>query len=269
MSAAGAGPAGSYQPVDDAERAYLSSYDATAYPPVAATVDIVLLTIRSGQLCVLLVQRADYPHKGSWALPGGFINDDEDADAAAYRELVEETGIAQPHAFLEQLRTYTDPGRDPRMRVISLAYLALLPDVGDPVAGSDAAAARFWPLADLAKPGLTLAFDHTAILRDGLERAAAKLEYTTLATSFCPPEFTFGELRAVYETVWGGRLDNANLRRKILRTDGFIEAVPGAAPRVGAHGGAPATVYRAGPATWLVPPLTRTSVKPAADRTAR
>lgn len=204
----------------DEDRAFLAGYDPHAFPPVAVTVDLVILTVRGGELCVLLIRRGEPPHRGRWALPGGFVGPDETLDEAAARELDEETGI-RASAHLEQLATYGDPGRDPRMRVVSVAYLALVPDLPVPVAGTDAADARFRPVKEVA--GEKLAFDHDRILAEGIERARAKLEYTGLATTFLDEPFTIADLRRVYETVWGVPLHAANFRRKVLSTPGFVE----------------------------------------------
>jgi 8-oxo-dGTP diphosphatase len=232
-------------------------YDPSDYPPVAVTVDIVLLTIREDALAVLLVRRGGEPFKGSYALPGGFIQPEEDLDAAAARELEEETGAKDIH--LEQLASYGTPGRDPRMRVVSVAYLALTPDPPAVTAGSDAASAEWVPVAtflDASLPGepSLLAFDHQKILRDGVERARAKLEYTALATAFCGDEFTVGELRRVYEIVWGVELDARNFHRKITGTLGFLEPTEEMTSR---SGGRPAQIYRRGPISTLNPPLLR------------
>jgi 8-oxo-dGTP diphosphatase len=232
-------------------------YNPSDYPPVAVTVDIVLLTIHEDSLAALLIRRGGEPFKGSYALPGGFIQPTEDLDTAAARELKEETGAHGLH--LEQLASYGAPGRDPRMRVISVAYLAMTPDPPAVQAGSDAASAEWAPVAtflDASLPGQSslLAFDHQQILRDGVERARSKLEYSALATAFCPEEFTVGELRRVYEIVWGVELDARNFHRKITGTLGFLEPTQEMTSR---GGGRPAQLFRRGPTTTLNPPLLR------------
>jgi 8-oxo-dGTP diphosphatase len=144
------------------------------------------------------------------------------------------------------------------MRVVSTAYLALMPDLPLPRAGGDAAAARFWPLSELAGAGgRQVAFDHTEIIDDAVERARAKLEYTSLATSFVDEPFSLSDLRRVYESVWGTELDPANFRRKVLSTPGFVNAAGRRIAPVG--GGRPAELYRAGGAIELHPPLMRVS----------
>jgi len=130
----------------------------------AVAVDLVVLTVRDGTLCVLLVKRGVDPYRGRWALPGGFVEPSEDLAEAALRELTEETGIADVAVHLEQLASYGAPGRDPRGRVISVAYLALVPDLPEPVAGSDAADATWRPAAELLGARRKLAFDHHAEL---------------------------------------------------------------------------------------------------------
>ncbi|MFE7813469.1 NUDIX domain-containing protein [Streptomyces sp. NPDC057433] len=231
----------------------MDGYDTYAYEPFAVTVDLAVLTLREGSLRVLLVERGEEPYAGRWALPGGFVQPDESAETAARRELAEETGLTDASGLhLEQLRTYSEPGRDPRMRVVSVAFTALLPDAPEVRGGSDAAQARWMPHGSAR----ALAFDHDRILADARDRVGAKLEYTCLATAFCPPEFTLGELQQVYETVWGTTLDRPNFRRKVLASPGFVEAVPGAARLTGGRG-KPAALYRAGTATALHPPLLR------------
>ena len=176
---------------------------------------MAVFTIREGRLAVLLVQRGGHPFRGRWALPGGFIGPDESAEVAAGRELAEECGaplVARAH--LEALDHYTDPDRDPRTRVISLAYVAFVPDAPDPTAGDDAAAARFWILDDLSGPEAPdLAFDHDLILADAVERVRNRIEYTTLAATFLAEPFTIAELRRIYEAIWGVTLDPANFHR--------------------------------------------------------
>ncbi|CAL9403373.1 NUDIX hydrolase [Streptomyces sp. enrichment culture] len=231
----------------------MHGYDKHAFEPFAVTVDLAVLTLRTGALHVLLVERGQEPYAGRWALPGGFLLPEESAEEAARRELAEETGLADVTGLhLEQLRTYSEPGRDPRMRVVSVAFAALLPGPPEPHGGGDAAEARWVPYGEAQG----LAFDHDRILADARDRVGAKLEYTCLATAFCPPEFTLGELQQVYETVWGTALDRPNFRRKVLATPGFVEPVPGAA-RLTKGRGKPAAVYRAGPAATLRPPLLR------------
>ncbi|MGZ4784150.1 MAG: NUDIX hydrolase, partial [Acidimicrobiales bacterium] len=213
------------RPGDDLGASGVEGYDPSAYPPVAVTVDVVLLTVRSGRLSVLLVKRGSAPYEGEWALPGGFVHPDEDLEPAARRELVEETGIAATDVYLEQLGTYGSPDRDPRMRVVSVAYLGMMADIPTPVTGSDAASARFWPVDDLGTAeGPELAFDHALILGDGVERVRAKLEYSTLAAEFVEEPFTIADLRRVYEAVWGVQLHAANFRRKVLSVAGFVVA---------------------------------------------
>ncbi|MFE4453830.1 NUDIX domain-containing protein [Streptomyces sp. NPDC056796] len=235
-------------------------YDPHAFLPFAVTVDLAVFTVREARLHVLLVERGQAPYQGRWALPGGFVLPRESAEEAARRELAEETGLTQRSVcgfHLEQLRTYSDPDRDPRMRVVSVAYAALVPDLPEPRGGGDAAHARWW---DAGGTG-PLAFDHDRILSDARDRIGARLEYSCLATAFCPAEFTLGELQQVYETVWGVGLDRPNFRRKVLATPGFVQAVDGPPRRTGGRG-KPAALYRAGAATALHPPLLRPEGRP-------
>lgn len=222
------------------------------FPPFAVTADLVVLTVRDGQLAALVVRRGVDPFLGRWALPGGFVKIDEDLRAAAVRELREETGLRLADVHLEQLATYGEPKRDPRMRVVTVAWLVLAPDLPSPVAGTDAADAKWEPVESLLKRG-RLAFDHAQILRDGVERARAKLEYSSLGASFCPEEFTVAELRAVYEAVWGVSLDARNFHRKVTGTPGFLIDTKRTTTR---GGGRPAALYRAKDAE-LNPPILR------------
>ncbi|MDH2430326.1 NUDIX domain-containing protein [Sphaerisporangium sp. TRM90804] len=216
------------------------------------TVDLVILTVRAGRLQALLIQRGKIPFKGDLALPGGYVRDGEGLDAAAARELFEETTIDAAHLHLEQLRTYGDPDRDPRGRVFTVAYLALGPNLPLPVAGTDAAEARWCPVDEALESDL--AFDHGRILADGVERARAKLEYTTVAAAFCPEPFTVADLRHIYEVVWGAKLDPSNFHRKVTRAQDFL--VPTGDHRL-PDLGRPAALYRRGPATTLTPAILR------------
>lgn len=214
-------------------------------------VDLAVLTVREGSLQALVITRGNKPFAGQPALPGGFVRIDEDIAAAAGRELGEETGLDGSGLHLEQFAVYGDPERDPRGRVVSVAYLAIMPDLPIPTAGSDASSAAWVPVGKVRG---SLAFDHDRILDDAVEQARRRLELTTLATAFCPAEFTIGDLRTVYEVVWGEALDPRNFSRKVLHTEGFIE--PTGAKRTPAIG-RPAVLYRAGPPGPLNPPIMR------------
>lgn len=221
----------------------------------AVAVDVALLTIRDGRLKLLLVE-PDAPRlRGTWALPGRRVRDDESLDDTAHRALRELAGITAPDAHLEQLRTYGEVSRDPGGRVVSVAYLALTPTTEDP---PDESRARLIDVADLDQAGATtsLAYDHGRIVADALERARSKLEYTALATAFVEEPFTLAELRGVYEAVWGVALDPANFRRKVATTRGFVVPVDGRA-RPGPGGGRPAKLYRRGPEQRLHPAMLR------------
>jgi 8-oxo-dGTP diphosphatase len=224
------------------------------FEPVGLATDLVILTVRDGRLQVLLIRRGIPPYEGRWALPGGFVRPDEDLEATARRELVEETGLPVERIHLEQVATYGAPDRDPRGRVVSVAYLALVPDLPAPVAGSDAASAGWIDAGDVLADAGRLAFDHHRILVDAVERARAKLEYSPLATAFCPPEFTISELRGVYEAVWGTPLDPRNFHRKVTKTPDFVTPVGRTTTR---DGGRPAQLFTRGAATTLHPPMNR------------
>ena len=215
------------------------------------TVDLAILTVRENLLHVLAIEQANEPYRFLTALPGGFLRAGEDLHEAAERELAEETGLDGGALHLEQLATYGTPDRDPRGRVVSVAYLALAPDLPIPTAGSDARTARWVPVDQVRGD---LAFDHSKILDDAIELARTRLELTTLATAFCGPVFTMGDLRKVYEVVWGVPLDPRNFSRKVISTDGFI--LPTGAKRA-PETGRPAMLYRRGPAEILNPPLLR------------
>jgi 8-oxo-dGTP diphosphatase len=219
----------------------------------AVTVDLVVLTVRGDDLLVLVIRRGVAPYRGRWALPGGFVDEDEDLLDGAERELREETGVSM-RAHLEQLATYGAPRRDPRGRVITVAYLALVPGLEDATAGSDAADARWVPVRELLNDKARLAFDHRRILGDGVERARAKLEYSPLGIGFCAEEFTIAELRRVYEAVWGTTLDPRNFHRKVTGTRGFVVETGRTTTR---DGGRPAQLFRKGQAALLHPAMLR------------
>ncbi|WP_214104531.1 NUDIX hydrolase [Acrocarpospora catenulata] len=225
-------------------------------PPtsLAVAVDLVIFTVRGGRLQVLLIERGNMPYRGETALPGGFVRDGEALDAAARRELREETGVVGDSLHLEQLHAYGDPGRDPRGRIISIAYLALGPDLPMPQAGTDASAAHWTPVSSILDGQTPLAFDHEKILRDGLERARSQLEHTTIAAAFCKEPFTIADLRQIYEAVWGAPLDPSNFRRKVMKTQGFVMPI---GERRLPDVGRPAALFRRGLAATLTPPLTR------------
>ncbi len=224
-------------------------------PKVAITVDLAILTVRDDRLQILVVERAIEPYRGQLALPGGFIaSTDEDLDTAAARELAEETGLASDRLHLEQLSTYGAPDRDPRERVVTVCYLALMPDLPIPTAGGDVRTARWVPVDTVLGTAVPVAFDHRTIIAAAVERARGKLEYTTLGAAFCAQEFTIGELRRVYEIVWGQHLDPRNFHRKITSVDGFLLPT---GERTTRDGGRPAAVYRRGPASLMHPPILR------------
>ncbi len=230
-----------------------ADHDPRAFPPFAVTVDIVVFTIEDGVLEVVLIERGEEPYQGAPALPGGFVGPDEDLGEAALRELAEETGLHSP-GHLEQFGAYGDPDRDPRMRVVTVGYWAIVPDLPEPVGGSDAGAARKVSVADVLADRDILGFDHYQILSDALERARDALEDTTVATDFCGDEFTIGDLRQVYETVWGVAVDQGNFQNKVLDVDGFVE--PTGHRRTGGRG-RPPELFRAGSAHRIEPPFRR------------
>ena len=227
------------------------------YPPLAVTVDVAAFTIHDGAVHVALVRRAAAPSRGSWTLPGGFLRLDEDLEAAATRELQLGTGLRGADWHVEQLGSYRAPGRDARGHVVTVAYLAVCAEMPRPRRGGDAGAA-FRPLDDVG----SLAFDHGAILGDALERIRSKMEYTTLGVRFLKPAFTVTELRGVYETVWGLRLDEGNFQRSFRGNTCFRRVGGAQGPR-----GRPASLWsevgtsRRGQVRLLDRPLARRNAK--------
>ena len=208
-----------------------------------------MLTVREQRLCALRWRRDRPPYEGAWSLPGGFIQLDEDLPVAAARLMAERAGLEDVRIHLEQLATYGYPDRDPRQRVVSVAYLGLAPNLP-----ASSRAQVLWTAVDDLVHQKRAAFDHRRILCDGMERARAKLEYTSLAAAFCPPEFTVAELRRVYEIVWGTSLDPRNFHRKVTGADRFLIPTGRTTTR---DGGRPARLYRRGDAEQLRPPMLR------------
>jgi 8-oxo-dGTP diphosphatase len=237
------------------EEEFLQTYKARDYPKPSVTVDLVIFTVVDTVLKVLLIKRKGHPYKGQWALPGGFVDvgdvyedQGESIDEAAHRELAEETGLPEGSCYLEQLYTFGDPNRDPRMRVISVAYYALISADKIPLvkAGDDASDAKWFTLDVLGFDRLLvsfpLAFDHAAILAAAVERIRGKIDYAPIAFELVPPTFTVPELRAVHEAIKGRAYDPSNFRRRFQRmlTDGVIEEAEGKRHT----GRRPAKVYR-------------------------
>ncbi len=214
-------------------------YNPDKYQRPSVTVDVVMMSLRQRDLQILLVKRRSWPYEGMWAIPGGFVNIDESLEAAAKRELQEETGLQ--NVYMEQLYTFGDPNRDPRTRVITVVYFALLDSERLHVrAASDAADVGWFSVYGLPP----LAFDHDEIIHYALSRLRGKLEYTTIAFSLLPEQFTLRELQRVYEIILHRKLDKRNFRKKILAT-GILEDT-GEKKMEGTH--RPARLYRFNPA---------------------
>jgi 8-oxo-dGTP diphosphatase len=194
------------------------TYDSSRYERPSVTVDVVIFTLQERELHVLLVKRKRWPFEERWAIPGGFINIDESLEQAARRELEEETGVRD--IYLEQLYTFGNPRRDPRTRVISVAYIALVRADTQTLRVSDESTdVRWFPVRRLPGP---LAFDHDHILATALERLRSKLEYTTLAFQLLPEVFSILELKHIYEQILGEVVDKGNFYRK-LKDAGILE----------------------------------------------
>ncbi|MBI1731310.1 MAG: NUDIX hydrolase [Gammaproteobacteria bacterium] len=204
------------------------------FPHPAVTTDVVIFTIDEDSLKVLLVRRGHGPFEDRWALPGGFVEIDEDLESCALRELAEETGVTG--VFLEQLYTFGAPQRDPRERVITVAYYALVPiDRLHPRPASDARDVGWFCCDSLP----ALAFDHADIVRMAQQRLCAKLQYSTIALQFMPGRFTLGELQRVYEIILGEPLDKRNFRKRLRAYDCLVDT--GQQRRNGNH--RPARLY--------------------------
>lgn len=224
-----------------------SIFDPEKYPRPAVTVDIAVMTLIDGAFHVLLIERGTPPFEGALALPGGFLKvegpkADADLDAAATRELEEETGIVASDVDLTQVETFGAPGRDPRMRVITVAYSALLrPEVAARVqAGSDARAVCWRPVSTLKDEHL--AFDHQAIIESALGDIRFRLDFEPVAFSLCPLTFTARELQDVYEAIGGAAIDAGNFQRRLKRMVArrVVEKAPGRRET----GKRPAALYR-------------------------
>jgi 8-oxo-dGTP diphosphatase len=234
---------------DASEARFLERYRPGDYARPSVAVDLVVFTVLDGALQVLLVRRGEPPFEGAWALPGGFLRvgegreeQGEDLEEAASRELQEETGLENGAVYLAQLGAFGKAGRDPRMRVISVAYYALVPPdlAGEVRAGGDAAQAGFRRVSEASK--WELAFDHAEILSRALERLREEIDRSDVAWALVPASFSIAELRAVHEAVKGVSQDPGNFRRRFHRLldDGVIEAAPGKRITVSK----PAAVYR-------------------------
>lgn len=210
------------------ETNFLASYDPAAFPRPSVAVDLVLMTVTEGRLAVLLQQRQDYPCKGDWALPGGFVGIDEDLDDATKRIKAIKAGLAE--GWLEQLYTFGSPARDPRMRIITVAYFALLPaerlatalvrrpdlmlaPLDVPWSGEEGGSIMaISPDGDI----LTLAFDHGEIIGHAVKRLRGKLDYSTISFALLPEQFTLRDLQDVHEAILGIALNKPAFRRRML-----------------------------------------------------
>lgn len=220
-------------------------------PAFAVSADTVLVAVPDGELLTFVRRRGAAPYSGRWELPGGAVQPSEDLAAAARRALTEVVGSERRLAHLEQIGAYGSPRRDPRGPVLSVAFLALVRP--EAVSDGDEGDGRWMPVDDLLARTRTVAFDHAAILRDGLVRLRSAMQSSTLAAGLCERDFTVGELRRVYETVWGADLDARNFHRKVTGTPGLLVATRKLTTR---HGGRPARLYRTGSVTRLDPPIT-------------
>lgn len=229
---------------------------SSPYPIIDVTVDIIVLTIKHGRLSAVVIKRGDDPKQfeGMLALPGGFVHFDEDLVDAAIREFREEVNLEVSATDLIQVGAYGHPNRDPRKRVVSIAFAALIADLPEPRGGSDAVDAEIRAVRPMLEGKVKLAFDHRQILTDAVARVRRLIEETPAATQFCPEAFTLGELRQVFEAVWDTELDAANFRKRVLKTEGFV--IPTGDKRLPKGDlGRLAETYRRGNAKELNPPL--------------
>jgi 8-oxo-dGTP diphosphatase len=223
--------------VDPEEAEFLATYQPGDFARPALAVDLVIFTVVDADLKVLLIQRGGHPFKGCWALPGGFVNvgdghkeQGEDVVNAAHRELAEETGLPHGSCYLEQLQTFGRAGRDPRMRVVSVAWYALVrPSLAALVVAGDDAAKAEWFSVGTEIPEILLAFDHEEILASGLKRLQDQVTRSDVAFELVPESFTVGELQSVYEAILSKDSDIRNFRRKFKRMvdEGLIARAPG------------------------------------------
>jgi 8-oxo-dGTP diphosphatase len=217
------------------EKDFIQSYNSENYPHPAVSVDIVVFTILDTDLKILLIKRGEHPYKEHWALPGGFVRigdssqSGESLDQAAYRELHEETSLSPNALYLEQLHTFGAVERDPRMRVITVAYYALIrPDLAPLIhSGSDASDAQWISHSLLSET--ELAFDHSTIIQKAAQHIQQKINHSTIAFELVPPTFTVSELRSVHEAIKTTSYDPSNFRRKFksMLQDGIIQEAPG------------------------------------------
>ncbi|MFO0678562.1 MAG: NUDIX domain-containing protein [Polyangiaceae bacterium] len=262
------------RPARRGERSFLDGYEASRWPRPSVTVDVVIFTVVDADLKVLLVRRGEHPFRGKLALPGGFLrvgpsaeDQGEDLDDAAARELAEETGLPRGSVFLEQIGAFGAAGRDPRTRVVTVAYSALVRPTLAPLvrAGGDARSAGWTSVRSVDRK--ELAFDHGILLDGALARLRSQLESTPAVFELVPETFSIPELRAVFEVVRGTTLDAGNFRKRVARLveDGILELAPGkrVTPRK------PARVYRFVRAPLPTPdgvPTSRTTPKATRDK---
>lgn len=210
------------------------NYNPDAFEHPSVTTDILIFAIDKRELKILLIKRKEWPFEGEWAIPGGFVKIEEDIETTAHRELLEETGVKD--VYLEQLKTFGEPGRDPRTRVITVAYIALLPSPSLNLKPStDAADAKWFAISKIPK----LAFDHAKIIEAGLDRLRGKIRYSNIVFALMPKTFPLSQLQETYEIILGRELDKRNFRKKMLSL-GILE--PTDKKETGPH--RPSLLYR-------------------------